>query len=164
MLQQEQSQAFKGSSRPLKINDAHALVQDWQHSAHEVVSIRQSLNLLPFGFAFSLTSTSEDRLVVLFLVFNACLSSVDFFITLGLSLFNHLDEVVHLHDGPSRVHLDHVHVDELIVWNLLARNHITAVNATVFPEVSVVVEENLLGVVIRLVDHHEFSLTRLEIV
>lgn len=163
MLQQEQSQAFEGRSRSLKINDTHALVEDGQYSAHEVVGVGESLNLLPFGLTFGLTGTSENGLVVLFLVFNTCLGSVDFFITLGLSLLDHLDEVVHLHDGAGRVHLDNVHVDKLIVRNLLARNNIAAVNATVFSEVSVVIEEDLLGVVVGLVNHHQFASTRLKV-
>jgi hypothetical protein len=160
VLEQEQGQALERSCGSFEINDTHTLIKDGQDCAHEVVGVREFLDLLPFGL-FLLTSSTEDGLVLLFLILNTCFSSVDLFITLSFRLFDHLNEIVHLHDGSGRMHLDNVHVDEFIVRNGLSGDNITAINDTIISEVGIVIKEDLLSVVVSLIDHHQFSSNRL---
>ena len=47
---------------------------------------------------------------------------------------------------------DNVHVDIFVESNLLARNYITYVNYAIIVVVGVIVEENVLGKVVSLVD------------
>lgn len=156
MLQQVKSKAFKRSSGSLEVDNTHALVQDREDCAHQVISIGELLDLLPLGL-FSLACTTEDRLVVLVLIFDTSFGSGDLLIALSFGLLDLLDEVVHLHDGIGGVDHHNVHIDELIIGNLFTSHHIAAVDDAVFHVLSVVVKENLLGVVVGLVDHHQLT-------
>lgn len=93
-------------------------------------------------------------------VAHSTFGSGDFLIALSFGLLNLLDEVVLFHDGIGGVDHHNVHIDELIIGNLFTSHHIAAVDNAVFHVLSVVVKENLLGVVVGLVDHHQLTSVR----
>lgn len=56
------------------------------------------------------------------------------------------------------VHLNNVHIHELLVWKSLSRDQISHVNDARFFRVCVVVKENMLGVVVRLINQQKFGM------
>jgi hypothetical protein len=89
---------------------------------------------------------------LLIVIFDSSFDSLDFFISSRLCHFDHLDEIVHFHDGSSWVDLYDIHINEFIKTNLFSRDNITNINTTVIIVISIIVKENVLCEVIGLVD------------
>ena len=148
ILQQIHSQILQRCIRPLQINNPHTHIQNWQNSAHQILSIGQLLQLLPLRLTFLLLLHH-----VVFFFRDARFHPSDLFVTAQLALLDTLDEVVGFEDCAVGVHFHHVHIHELFVGEDFTRYEVTHIYDARFGWVSVVVEENVLGVVVGLINH-----------
>lgn len=149
------SQELKRSRRSFEVDDAHALVEHRQDCAHQVLGVWQVLDLLPLSlFIVSL----RLLLACLSFVFDSCLYSGNFLVSLGFALFDFFDEVVRLGDCTVRVDLHNVHVHVFWLVDRLAGDDVSDINNAFITIISVVVEENMLRDVVALVDHQQLCI------
>lgn len=156
ILEQVQRQVLKRRVRPLQVNNAHTLVKNWQYSLHQVFGVGQSLQLLPLALSFDLLA---DLLVLLFN--DASLDTSDLFVSFRLGDLDLLNKIIGLEQGAMRVHSHNVHVNELLVGQLITSRHISHVDVALVLA-CIIVEENMLCVVVGLVDHEQLRTIRLE--
>ena len=152
MLQQIDTQHFEGSEGPLHIDDSQTLVEHGQHCSLQIFCVGQLLDPLPFSFAFAL----EDRSSGVGLV-DAHFNAVDFLVPERFRLFNALDKVVVLENSSVGMHLDHIHVVCFFGIDLAAGDQITDVDAGAGPFACLIVEEDMLGEVVSLIDQEWFT-------
>lgn len=88
---------------------------------------------------------------------DASLHSADFLISLGFACLDLLNKVVRLENCLVWVHLDNIHVHELLVRKSFARNEVSYINDALVSRVCIVIEENVLSVVITLVNDEQLS-------
>jgi len=85
-------------------------------------------------------------------VFNSSLNSLDLEVSLFVSIFILLDEVLRLENSSVWVDLNDIHVHVFALWDLLARNDVSHIDDAVFITlISIVIEEDVLRVVVSLV-------------
>ena len=89
---------------------------------------------------------------------------MDFIISPTFRLLNHLNKVVHLKYGTGRVTLHNIHVYEFIESNRLSCDQVPDIDAAIVTIVGVIVEEDVVGLVVSLVDHQAFAHRRLKVV
>jgi len=157
VFQQVESKVLQRGIWPFQVDDAHSLVQNWKHGLHQVIGVGQLLQLLPFGLSVNLLLN-----LLVFLISDASLNSADLLVPLSFALLDQLDEVVVFENGSMGVHFHDIHVHKFLVGNCLTSDKVSDVNDAGLSGVSVIIEENVLGVVISLVDHHQLSTIVLE--
>jgi hypothetical protein len=95
------------------------------------------------------------REVVFFL--KACFDPRYLFIALGFAFLDFLNKVVRLSDGSVRVHLDNVHVHVFFLRDGLSRDYVAHIYDALFTIICVVVKENVLSSIVRLINHQELG-------
>lgn len=95
-------------------------------------------------------------------VFNARFNALDFSVSLLLTHLDALDKVVSLENSSDGVGLHHVLVPEFALGQRLASDYITHVDGAVTAEFGVIVEEDVLGVVISLVNNQRLATAAVE--
>jgi hypothetical protein len=95
------------------------------------------------------------REVVFFL--KACFDPRYLFIALGFAFLDFLNKVVRLSDGSVRVHLDNVHVHVFFLRDGLSRDYVAHIYDALFTIICVVIKENVLSSIVRLINHQELG-------
>jgi hypothetical protein len=80
-----------------------------------------------------------------------------FFVSLGFAFLDFLNKVVGFSDGSVGMHFDNIHVHVLSLVYGLSSDHITDIDNALFTIVSVIVKENMLCRVVRLVYHQKLG-------
>ena len=136
------------------------MVKHWKDGLHEVLLVGQCLHLGPLVL--------NDGLISFFIVIDdAGFDALDLFVATTLRLLDLLDEVVSFKDGSVRLSLHDVATDELLVRQQLAGESITNIDDAVVLarkvrpvinlRISIIVEEDVLGVVVSLINQQELG-------
>ena len=153
ILEHVKTQILKRGRGSLKIDGSHALIEDGEYGAHEIVGIVQFLNLFPFGFTFHDGVLNFTSLSFRDLILDASLDPLDLLVTPLISILVLLDEVLRLQDRLMGLNLDHIHIHVLARRDLLSSDNVSDINNAIIASGGLIVEEDVLRVVISLIDH-----------